>query len=56
LATAGETFLERFFGGSLKPMFAHFVGRQRLTKHEVEELRRLLDEAIDSKTKKPEGE
>jgi BlaI family penicillinase repressor len=32
LANASESFLERFFGGSLKPMLAHFVGQQRLTK------------------------
>jgi len=51
LASAGESFLDRFFGGSLKPMLAHFVGRQKLTKKEVEELRKLLDEATDGKTK-----
>jgi BlaI family penicillinase repressor len=49
LATASESFLERFFGGSLKPMLAHFVGQQRLTKKEVEELCNLLSEATDSK-------
>jgi BlaI family penicillinase repressor len=50
LATASESFLERFFGGSLKPMLAHFVGQQRLTKKEVEELCNLLSEATDGKT------
>lgn len=49
LANASESFLERFFGGSLKPMFAHFVGQRRLTKKEVEELRSLLEEASGDK-------
>jgi BlaI family penicillinase repressor len=53
LATASETFLERFFGGSLKPMLAHFVGKQRLTKAEVDELRSLLNEASESEDKQP---
>lgn len=51
LATASESFLDRFFGGSLKPMLAHFVGQRRLTKKEVEELRSLLAEAADDKSK-----
>jgi BlaI family penicillinase repressor len=37
-----ETFLERVFGGSLKPMLAHFVQRDKLTPDEIRELRRLL--------------
>lgn len=45
VSTASDSFLERVFGGSLKPMLAHFVGKQRLSKAELEELRRLLDEA-----------
>lgn len=53
LATASESFLERFFGGSLKPMLAHFVGQQRLTKKEMEELRALLNEVTEAKTKQP---
>jgi BlaI family penicillinase repressor len=51
LANASESFLQRFFGGSLKPMLAHFVGQQRLTKKEVEELRKLLSEATEDKSK-----
>jgi BlaI family penicillinase repressor len=44
VSTASESFLERVFGGSLKPMLAHFVGKQRLSLKELEELRCLLDE------------
>ena len=50
LTTASESFLARCFGGSLKPMLAHFVGQQRLTKKEVAELRHLLNEAAEDKT------
>ena len=39
---ASESFLERVFGGSLKPMLAHFVEREKLTPDEIRELRRLL--------------
>lgn len=39
---ASQSFLERVFGGSLKPMLAHFVQRQKLSPDEIRELRRLL--------------
>jgi BlaI family penicillinase repressor len=39
---ASESFLERVFGGSLKPMLAHFVRRDKLSPEEIRELRRLL--------------
>jgi BlaI family transcriptional regulator, penicillinase repressor len=39
---ASESFLERVFGGSLMPMVAHFVRRERLSAEELRELRRLL--------------
>lgn len=39
---ASESFLERVFGGSLQPMIAHFVRRDKLSREEVRELRRLL--------------
>ena len=40
---ASASFLERVFGGSLKPMLAHFVERQKLSDEEIRELRRLLN-------------
>ncbi len=40
---ASESFLERVFGGSLKPMLAHFVERKKLSAGEVQELRELLE-------------
>ena len=43
VAAASESFLERVFGGSLKPMLAHFVERKKLSPDEVHELRELLE-------------
>jgi BlaI family penicillinase repressor len=37
-----ESFLERVFGGSLRPMLAHFVERKKLSEEEIRELRRIL--------------
>lgn len=42
-AQASESFVERVFGGSLKPMLAHFVERRKLSPAEIKELKRLLD-------------
>jgi|SRR5438445_12764405 len=40
---ASNSFLERVFGGSLKPMLAHFVERKKLSADEIGELKRLLE-------------
>jgi BlaI family transcriptional regulator, penicillinase repressor len=40
---ASESFVERVFGGSLKPMLAHFVERRKLSPEEIRELKQLLD-------------
>ena len=40
---ASTSFLERVFGGSLKPMLAHFVELQKLSNEEIRELRHLLN-------------
>src|SRR5215831_2637801 len=37
-----ESFLERVFGGSLRPMLAHFVEQKKLSEEEIRELRRIL--------------
>lgn len=39
---ASDSFLDRVFGGSLKPMLAHFVKRDKLSADEIRELQRLL--------------
>jgi BlaI family transcriptional regulator, penicillinase repressor len=46
---ASRSFLDRLFGGSLKPMLAHFLERKRVTPREVQELRRLLDRETRSR-------
>ncbi len=38
-----DSFLERVFGGSIKPMLAHFVDHKQLSAEEIQELKRLLD-------------
>jgi BlaI family penicillinase repressor len=42
VSAASETFLERVFGGALKPMLAHFVERRKLSAEEIRELKKLL--------------
>ena len=48
VAAASGSFVERVFGGSLKPMLAHFIEQKQLTRAELDELRRLLDEQTDT--------
>ena len=50
LLTAGQcvdresdSFLERVFGGSLRPMLAHFVEHRKLSAKEIRELRKILE-------------
>ena len=42
LAAASDSFLERFFGGSLTPLLANFVESRKLTQRELSELKHLL--------------
>jgi BlaI family transcriptional regulator, penicillinase repressor len=39
---ASKSFLDLVFGGSLKPMLAHFVEHKKLSDDEIRELRRML--------------
>jgi len=41
---ASESFLGRVFGGSLKPMLAHFVEQKKLSREEIRDLKKLLEE------------
>jgi BlaI family penicillinase repressor len=38
-----DSFLERVFGGSLRPMLAHFVEEGKLSRKEINELKKLLE-------------
>lgn len=40
---ASRSFLQRVFGGSFKPMLAHFVARGKFSREEIAELKKLLD-------------
>ena len=42
VAAESESFLDRVFGGSLKPMLAHFADTRKLSPDEIAELKRLL--------------
>ena len=44
VAEVTGSFLDRVFGGSLKPMLAHFIEQKQLTRAELNELRALLDQ------------
>jgi BlaI family penicillinase repressor len=39
-----ESFLQRLFGGSLKPLLVHYARRQKLTAADLDELRQILEE------------
>ena len=42
VSAESESFLRRVFGGSLKPMLAHFVESRALAPEEIAELKQLL--------------
>ncbi len=44
ITAASDSFLERVFGGSLKPMLAHFVQHKKLSPAEIRELRKVLEQ------------
>jgi BlaI family penicillinase repressor len=39
-----ESFLDRVFGGALQPMLSHFVSQKKLSKKEIADLKRILEE------------
>jgi BlaI family penicillinase repressor len=40
--TESDSFLQRVFGGSVKPLLAHFVEEERLSSQDLDELRKIL--------------
>jgi BlaI family transcriptional regulator, penicillinase repressor len=42
-AAASGSFVERVFGGSLKPMLLHFIEQRQISREDLDELRALLD-------------
>jgi BlaI family transcriptional regulator, penicillinase repressor len=55
VAAASGSFVERVFGGSVKPMLAHFVEQRRLTRADLDELRQLLEASPDGKRRRGRG-
>ncbi len=48
-ASASRSFLDRVFGGSLKPMLAHFAEEKKLTREDLRELSELLERKAGKK-------
>lgn len=42
-----HSFLQRVYGGALKPMLVQFIRDEKLTANDIEDLKRLLDERSD---------
>lgn len=42
VAAASDSFLDRVFGGSIKPMLAHFAEREELSAEDLDELQKIL--------------
>ena len=45
--TESASFIERVFGGETTPALVHFVKNTRMSREEIEELRRILDEKTE---------
>lgn len=43
-----DSFMQRVFRGAAKPLLVHFAQSTRLTPEEVKELKRLLDQSLQS--------
>ena len=43
-----ESFMQRIFGGAAKPLLMHFAQNSKLTAEEVKELKKMLDQSLDS--------
>lgn len=44
IASESGSLLDRLFGGKVAPLVSHFAEQRKLSKRDVKELRRLLDE------------
>lgn len=43
-----ESFMQRIFGGAAKPLLVHFAQNSKLTAEEIKELKKLLDQQLNS--------
>lgn len=44
LQSETKTFLQKLFGGAIKPMLANFLQEKKLTEQEINELKQLFDD------------
>jgi BlaI family transcriptional regulator, penicillinase repressor len=44
ISNESRSLLDRLFGGKVAPLVSHFAAQRKLTKRDLNELRRLLDE------------
>jgi BlaI family transcriptional regulator, penicillinase repressor len=44
----GESFMQRIFGGAAKPLLVHFAQNSKLTAEEVRDLKKILDQSLES--------
>lgn len=44
LITENHSFLQRIYGGALKPMLVNFIKQEKLSAEDIEELKKILDE------------
>lgn len=42
--TEGQSFIKKLFNGATAPMMAHFIKNQKMTKEELQEIRKLIDQ------------
>lgn len=43
-----QSFIKRIYGGALKPMLVNFLYDEKLSKEDIDELKKILDEKKDS--------
>ena len=43
-----DSFMQRIFGGAAKPLLVHFAQNSKLTAEEVRELKKILDQNLNS--------
>ncbi|MED4732414.1 BlaI/MecI/CopY family transcriptional regulator, partial [Aneurinibacillus migulanus] len=46
-----QSFLKRLYGGALKPLLVNFLQEQKLSSEEINELKRILDDKIETELK-----
>ncbi len=45
-----KSFLQRLYGGALKPLLLNFLQEEKLSREEISELKRILDEKSNSES------